>query len=454
MRHHPTGLAVGLAALCLIVSIGSAGQSYLNPPFNLDYDITEWLRSHVAPFADGVLGEGAKDLAFLEEVAETARVVALGEATHGTHEFFVVKHRIIEYLVTHMGFSVVALEASDTELRGVQDYLRTGCGDVEALLATLGALATQELVDLVRWMRALHVAGVPDPPMVRGIDIERSAACRTMTDVEAYLATVDKAAADTARAAYQDFRPYASRADIYAPAHADAPPMDEGEGIVNALEAVHQGLLSRRDDYAAASGDRLYRRAVYDARRVVQLAEIEFGQPGQAIRLRDQYMAENVLHLLQGLADDEGVVVSAHNGHVATSLYGARAVMLGDHLRDALGEALLVVGTSFFDGVFLAFPLDEEGLSAREWQAALPSEESIEYAFRSTGIPRFALDLRGTDRAAAGAGWLWDRKPFYGLYGTAYQGSMQPVWIVLPEVFDVILHIQTTTPSAWLGPFP
>ena len=458
-RHRLRCLVASVIALAFIASFACAGQSYLNPPFDLDYSITEWLRAHALPFRDTDLADSTDDLGFLDDMVGSARVVSLGEATHGTHEFQRLRHRVIEYLVTDMGFGMIAVEASDTTLRGVQAYLATGQGDPESLLAPLGALATQEFADLIRWMRRLVADGFANPPRLRGIDVERVSACQTMNDVEAYLITVDETAARSATAAYADFRPYASKADLYAQSSGAEGSQEAQEALLMALDAVHDGLLTRGAEYTAISGDGPYRRAVYDARRVVQLAEIVLAPTGAAVLLRDRFMAENALHLLSELEDGSGMVVCAHNGHVATSLYGMQAALLGDHLRAALGEDLMVVGTSFYDGVFLGFPLGEDGLTALEWQAALPSEKSIEYAFRSTGIPRFALDLRalpgvsGSDETHEATAWMQDRNPFYGLYGTAYRGSMPPVRVVLPEIFDVIFHIQTTTPSEWLGPF-
>ena len=75
--------------------------------------------------ADGAL----TDLLPLREMIGDARVVALGEATHGTHEFFTVKHRLVRFLVTQLGFTDFALETSLTDAAEIDKYVRRGTGD-------------------------------------------------------------------------------------------------------------------------------------------------------------------------------------------------------------------------------------------------------------------------------------------------------------------------------------
>jgi erythromycin esterase-like protein len=74
-----------------------------------------WLREHAVPLRSVDPGNGFADLEFLKSALDGVRIVGLGESTHGTHEFYRVRHRLIEFLVTQMGFSAVAIE-----LRGVR----------------------------------------------------------------------------------------------------------------------------------------------------------------------------------------------------------------------------------------------------------------------------------------------------------------------------------------------
>src|SRR5512133_3429322 len=71
----------------------------------------EWIRDHAIPLSTVVAGNGFADMQPLKQVVGNARVVSIGEATHGTREFFQIKHRMLEFLASEMGFTIFGLEA-------------------------------------------------------------------------------------------------------------------------------------------------------------------------------------------------------------------------------------------------------------------------------------------------------------------------------------------------------
>ena len=91
----------------------------------------------------------------LRALVGQARVVALGEATHGTREFFQLKHRMLEFLVEEMGFRVFAIEANWPECLAINDYVLHGEGDPEEALAGIyfWTWNTEEVLELIEWMR-------------------------------------------------------------------------------------------------------------------------------------------------------------------------------------------------------------------------------------------------------------------------------------------------------------
>lgn len=86
------------------------------------------------------------------------RVVGLGEATHGSREFFTLKHRLVEHLVTAQGFTVFALEADQDRCRALDDYVTSGNGDAARGLRELGYWTwnTQEILTLLCWLRSYN----------------------------------------------------------------------------------------------------------------------------------------------------------------------------------------------------------------------------------------------------------------------------------------------------------
>jgi erythromycin esterase len=116
----------------------------------------------------------------------------MGEATHGTHEFFQLKHRMLEFLVERMGFTVFGIEANWPESLAVNDYVLNGNGDAAEALAGLyfWTWNTEETLDMIRWMRRYN----QDPSHVKkvkffGFDMQTTRVA--VSNVETYLQKVD-----------------------------------------------------------------------------------------------------------------------------------------------------------------------------------------------------------------------------------------------------------------------
>ena len=120
-----------------------------------DQPPVDWIRDRAIPLTTVQAGSGFADLQPLKNLVGDSRIVSLGEATHGTREFFQIKHRILEFLATEMCFNLFAIEANMPEAYRVNDYVLTGAGDPKQLLAGLKEWPwnTEEVLDMIRWMR-------------------------------------------------------------------------------------------------------------------------------------------------------------------------------------------------------------------------------------------------------------------------------------------------------------
>lgn len=122
--------------------------------------ITEWIRATAQPFDTCEAIPRDDDLASLRSIVGDARIVSLGEGTHGTREFFQLKHRITKYLAEHMGFRVFAIEANLPEAWRMNDYVLGGEGDPRKLLDGMyfWTWNTEEVLELVEWMRIFNAS--------------------------------------------------------------------------------------------------------------------------------------------------------------------------------------------------------------------------------------------------------------------------------------------------------
>jgi erythromycin esterase len=401
-----------------------------------------WLRDNAVPFASVEPGGSFAELAPLGHMIGDVRIVGLGEATHGSREFFRMKHRIVEYLVRERGFRTFAIEATWAEATRVNRYLHTGEGDPAALLANLHFWTwnTREVLEMIQWMRAYNES-VPaaDRLSFYGIDVQHS---RSAMDLAvSYLRSVDGAGADSAVAWYRCYRQFQDRLFAATPEYA-LTAVWEKEQCRAGVNAVHARIEQRADEYAARSGRAAYEAGLRSARVVVQNEDIRGGYPNSGPK-RDTYMAENAAWIAEVGAPGSRVVLWAHNGHV-----GRLPAYMGTHLSQRFGDDYVVAGFSFFRGGFNAI---EERSGLRAVQAPDAVRGSYEHEFNRLGLARFYVDLRPVraSGAPADAQWLRAPRPFRMIGATYREADPGEVYDErsLAQEFDIIIHLTDVTPT-------
>jgi erythromycin esterase len=400
------------------------------------------LQKHAIPFATVQPGSGFDDLMPLKEIIGDARIVALGEATHGTREFFLMKHRLLEFLVKEMNFNLFAIEATWAESNLINEYVHTGKGDPAQLLAGLyfWTWNTQEVLDMILWMRAHNEAPGNAPTIsFRGFDMQSFH--MAMENVLAYLHNVAPETEEEVKTLYAPFRQYAHKISDYC----EQPSQTKLQYRAN-IQHVYDLLIAHRAAYEAVSSPEQFAHALQSARIVMQ-AESLFAS--EEHELRDQYMAENVSWLLEQAGPTAKIVLWAHNGHI-----GTLGNSMGTHLRKRYGEAMVTFGFSFYEGSLNAIDGDSSSKSSGtliSHEVPPPPEGSYEHMFAATGFPQMFLDLRGVPTSSPLADWLVGPHLFRSIGALYSAGSKNFFYNTrLPEEYDVIIHLQNTTPSLLL----
>lgn len=297
-------------------------------------ETVQWLARNAAPLASVVPGGSADDLAPLGRALEGVRVVGLGEATHGTREFFLLKHRIVEYLVSELDFTVFAMEASESAAPAVDAYIRKGQGSPTNALSDLGfwTWRTHEVLDLLTWMHDHNTAQRPNHQLkFIGIDPQKCAA--SVAVLEAFLP-------------HHDFRDLLTTMKT-----ADPGSHPREEHLPRQAQALRAHLATL--DTADASEARHHAEILVRAADLVTRPHAHEDPELTLFAARDRYMADAVSAVLD--KDPEArVILWAHNGHIATSLLGGAAPSLGHHLRTRHGDAYYALGLHFGQGSFRA----------------------------------------------------------------------------------------------------
>ncbi len=403
-----------------------------------------WLDANTHPFGGPHLSLPHDDIEFLRDIVGDARIVSLGEATHGTRDFFEMKARILRFLVEEMDFNTFAIEATWPESRRLDHYVRTGEGDPEVLLSGLyfWTWNTESVLEMIEWMREHNEAG--GDVGFHGFDMQFPG--MALHNVREYVREVDPEAVETVSSQLEclerfannprgrrEFRGYENQPDSYRTECAAS------------LEEARELLLANRGGYEAAAGEDAFEVALQSLRVAFQFHLRIAGE-----QTRDAYMAENTEWISRRVGPEGRMVLWAHNYHVSTTP-GAQ----GSYLRETFGDDMVVVAFSHETGRLTAKQLLPEGGCGELTQHDLgpPVDGSYEQRLSLASAPRFVLDLRNRDTSAPGGSWLRGSRLFRS-FGACYDAERPNLyWWSEPrltEWYDVLIHFESTGPTTVL----
>ncbi len=443
--------------ICMGASLASCGQPSL-PPMQVQRDpLQSWIEQHAIPFKTTDAQAPLDDLASLQRIAGQASIVGLGEATHGSHEFFTMKQRVLEFLVEKMGFTMFAMEASWSAGEQINHYVLTGRGDARKLLQQFHewVWSTQEVLNLIQWMRAYDA----DPRHIQKVrfagfdcqDIETI----TFDNVERYVQSVAPQQVAQVAALYTGIRPDPTQNwDSYMHAYNSAPPAIRQQ-YVDRAENVYALLNAHQAQYEKASSPQAFALALQEAHIIVEYTQfmVLLNDPkaqSRAIQQRDIFMADNIAWLHEHSDGGEKIALWAHDGHIGVWTYEGGYTIMGKFLRQRYHKQYLAIGTSFYQGMFNAYgkKLGDPVARLQAFTMPPPSKDSYNYILGHAGIPLYILDLR---RPPPGAVSRWLKGPFeFRLAGIGFNDADESQFydtIGLGAYFDVLIHIQQVTAS-------
>lgn len=350
-------------------------------------DVVAAVRDHAIRIASVDPHRGnLSDLEPFGELVGDTPVVAIGEATHGTREFFQLKHRLFKYLVMDKGFTTLAFEADQAECRAIERYIQGGPGLAPALVEAmeLWMWRTDELIDLVLWMRAYNEQARAlgrAPIHFVGFDMQSFVPARD--ELMRFLERVD---------------PRAAKALALGLAPLDVPWKWPGDLLAQlspaGQAAIQRALADAGRAVEAHHDDPGYDDAARDASSLRQWQAVAL-ETGDATR--DAFMAEN-LRAIRKTANTK-MMIWAHNYHVGR--YGEAA--MGALLQHAWGKDYLPVGVVFGGGEFRAIATRPDGSDDDDFATQTigpPEPYDAVSPFVATSAPLLALDLRVLPAAA------------------------------------------------------
>jgi len=403
----------------------------------------------------------AADLDPLLERIGDARYVLLGEATHGTHEFYTWRTEITRRLVEEKGFSFVAVEGDWPACYRVNRYVK-GYGaagdDAESVLRAFDRWPTwmwanREVMALADLLRA-HNAAQPAERRVGFYGLDVYSLWDSMREVVGYLERIDPEAAEAARRAYSCFDPYHADEQEYARATALVPTSCEREAI-----AMLQALRAKAPEYQDDGRDAFFcaEQNALVARNAERYYRAMVRGGGTSWNVRDGHMVET-LDRLMAHHDRPGAgakaVVWEHNTHIGdarfTNMHGAGMVNVGQLVREAHGESptdregVVLVGFGTHCGSVVA---------GRAWGApmrrvAVPEArtgtwEDVLHRAADAGAGRDLLLVfdGSADGGIAGLETVIEHRAIGVVYEPARERSGNWVPTVVPRRYDAFVYV-------------
>lgn len=410
------------------------------------------LRQHAIPLPD------IDDPHFADsfERFADARVVLIGEASHGTSEFYRARAAITRRLIERHGFNIVAVEADWPDAAQIDHYVRhrqpaTWVEDSFKRFPNW-MWRNREVAQFTRWLRQ-HNDALADEQRVefRGLDVYSLGA--SIREVLSYLDQVDPAAAKAARQRYGCLSPWHEEPAGYGHKVLLGGPSCE-QAVVEQLNA----LLAQRLEYAELHDGGLFN-AERNARVVVAAEHYYramYRGSTESWNLRDRHMFDTLRALLEHRGPGARAVVWAHNSHIgnaaATSMGWGGEFNIGELCRTAFGREAVLIGMATDRGEVAAADNWDEPMQLKQVRPSRP--DSWEQLFLQAGHRASLTEWRDDNRRELRQALARPRleRAIGVIYRPATERQSHYFQAILAEQFDALLWLEQTTAVSPIGP--
>lgn len=327
--------------------------------------------------------DNAADLITLASISNDKKLIGLGEATHGTREFFLYKARLIRYLIQNHNLKLVLIESAMSGLDEVNNYIQNKrAGDLNTIIKQSSLFyiyQTQEIAALMEWIKVYNQDKAQDEKVAfRGIDMQYN--LYIINDIlkkpgfVSLLGEQQKNAITDLRKLWDKGEPKLS---------------DEQKQFYLRITNEMYSLLKRK---SAGDSSAIYKQDV----RLLEQSILLNNRPDiPTNKIRDKFMAENIIWAVTRIAPDEKAVVWAHNGHISHDLWRNYKAM-GVYLKDQYKTKYYALGLTVGEGYARLWNPQSPTKDYRFSRSPLPSitnTDAVEYTFKQVKYPNFFLDL-------------------------------------------------------------
>ena len=392
------------------------------------------------------------------DLVGNARLVLIGEASHGTHEFYRIRAQISKQLIAQRGFNAIAVEADWPDAYRVNCFVHGVSNDLDSVEALSGferfpqwMWRNADVLDFVGWLREHNDQQVRAGRKCGFYGLDLYSLNASIAAVLAYLDQVDPEAAKRARHHYSCFEQFGKKIENYgyAAGFGLAPTCEAA--VVQELVALRRNVMEylQRDGQIAADAYFCAEQNALVVRNAEEYYRNMFRREVSSWNLRDRHMMESLVALRHHLSTPDApakIIVWAHNSHLgdarATQMSERGELNVGQLVREHFEDEAVSIGFTSYDGTVTA---------ASNWDApaerktVLPAHrESYEALFHQVEVPNFFLNLRDDVDVAA----VLTPSRLERAIGVIYRPETELIshyfHARLPEQFDAVLHYDHT----------
>lgn len=399
----------------------------------------------------------ANDYDSLLALIHDSQVVLLGEASHGTHEFYRERARITQRLMEEEDFAAVAVEADWPDAYRVNRWVR-GEGADRTALEALGGFErfprwmwrNRDVLAFINWLHR-HNQSQPEGKRVGFYGLDLYSLFASMQEVIRFLEKVDPGAAARARYRYSCFDAFGEDTQAYGyAAEFGVSRSCEDQAVQQLVELQRRAAELAQRDGRVSEDDLFY---IEQNARLVKNAEqyyrTMFRGRVESWNLRDRHMAETLEALIAYLDRKRGrarVVVWEHNSHIGDARATAMGQMgewnVGQLARERYGSDAVLVGFTTYDGTVTAASDWDAPAERKRVRPGMPG--SFEALFHTVGLADFLLPMRGDARLGEALGETRLERAIGVIYRPESERLSHYFEARLPQQFDAVIHFDRT----------
>lgn len=404
------------------------------------------LKENIIPISTVEAGSGFEDLMPLKDILKDKKIVAMGEATHGTSEFFKMKHRFFKFLVEEMGYRVFAMECDGDGGQVINDYILNGEGNLDEIMESIKyeVFKAEEIKDMIEWMKKYNDDSSHEEKIkFYGFDMENIKS--TLPKLSYYLGKLDKGLQVKVK---EDILHSLYKGNIIGLNN------EEIHDMLADINEFKKDMENTKEKYLNNNLENEYELALWNLSLITQYTEyyVEssksndlMNQSPIASNLRDKYMASNVkwIQEYESRLGNDKVMLWAHNLHV--SYMDGNFKYMSRNLKEMYEDEYYPLGFEFSRGSFNATNMSTGILTKFDIDNNAP--EYLAYKFYKTEIPISFLDFNSASKSKEVSEMLSKNQTF-NLITSYYDDTIPRSFQYIPRnLFDGLIYIKETTAS-------